>query len=179
VYFVNPKVACTSIRIALMSQEEMHEVSNCKPEHYKHYKWFTFVRHPMSRVVSTYHNIIENWFDWEGRARTIEFDQTQNIYQFMECLVENIGNGNWHFTPQHMNFDVKHMDFIGKFERLVQEWRTLCLPSLQKFNQSKHKPWLEYCYDNRGKIKPIIRKLEKTFETDFRLFGYETLSHTM
>ena len=74
---------------------------------------FTFVRHPLDRLVSLYANQYRRRY----RGRSLGFAD------FAEDVVSGRLGRNRHWVPQVELFDaVPKVDFVGKFERLEEDW---------------------------------------------------------
>lgn len=90
-------------------------------EQYKNYFKFTFVRNPWTRCFSWYRNVIRD------EQHLIRYNINADI-SFEEFLTRFIGQGM--LRPQiYWLQDFKGnipMDFIGKFESLAKDFRTLC-----------------------------------------------------
>jgi hypothetical protein len=135
---------------------------------------FTFVRNPFSKCLSeyfwekTYLNESLNFNDWvklklgdlinQSENNTTTLRQKHNLEQYKfiydasdNCLV----------------------DFIGRFEKLQEDFDLICdkigVPrqQLPHKNKSKHKHYTEYYEDE---IREIV---EKKYEQDIEYFGYE------
>lgn len=90
-------------------------------------KLFTFVRHPLVRLVSAYY-----WVSRENnpnglqpilvRAKCKKFDDIVHIFdELMEI-------GAPHFIPQHQwiyKYDTCLADFVGRYENLPEDWEII------------------------------------------------------
>lgn len=100
---------------------QIHTYCQCR-------KLFTFVRHPLVRLVSAYH-----WVAREDntngpqpflvRAKCKKFDDV--VYIFDELMEINAP----HFVPMHKwiydKYDTCLADFVGKYENLSEDWETI------------------------------------------------------
>lgn len=177
-YHIIPKAACTSIRSVLLGEEHKHKTRNFDVRlSYLNYLRFTFVRHPLSRLISCYGNIMQENTEFSYRLLGfLHLQKVPNIDEFFET-VSKIDDSriNWHFRSQTKLIKHNKMDFIGRFENLLEDWSKLNLPPLPHENKTQHAYWKKYYYDEDGRIKPIARILEKRYEDDLKVFNYKTL----
>jgi hypothetical protein len=182
VYFVIPKAACTSIRAVLVGKENTDKSENCshdefQQDQFQHYTWFTFVRHPLDRLVSLYYSLTRtnNWTKGFLRRR-LRVDEMPEMRAFWKILIHGFdGLRDMHLTPQVTQLPERQLDFIGRFERLESDWAQLDLPPLPHLNPTKHGTWFRYYYDDDGNILPEARQLEELYSEDYRAFGYSGL----
>lgn len=139
-------------------------------EEYCDYFKFTFVRNPWDWFVSMYSK--QRPKDLKG----ISFKDYILYYHMFR-------NMNWEYPLNRMwvpfsdNFIELDMEFIGKFENLEEDFKTLC----QKLGVKK-KLLSEKLHSNKSQRDPDYRKyynketklyVETLFEEDIRRFGYE------
>jgi hypothetical protein len=115
---------------------------------------FSIVRNPFDRVVSEY--------TWDPQFKNISFLDFLNM------------QNKW--QPRHKNAQVdfmdKHLNFIGRFENLQDDFNTICdkigIPQreLPHKNKGKHKHYTEYYDDETREI--VAEKYAK----DLECFGY-------
>ena len=135
---------------------------------------FTFVRNPFSKCLSeyfwekTYFNESLNFNDWVKLKLGDLINQSENNTTIMR---QKHNLEQYKFT---YNTSSKCMvDFVGRFEKLQQDFDIVCdkigIPrqQLPHKNKSKHKHYTEY-YDDE--IREIV---EKKYEQDIEYFGYE------
>jgi hypothetical protein len=175
VYFPVPKAACTSIRLAIGGIENMHKINNCNPEKLRHYTWFTFVRHPLARLISLYHDILEQ--DRIDYLREIRFKKQISLIQFLSSIASYKGPfKNVHFKPMHVLLDASKMNFIGRVENIGEDWDKLNLPKLTHKNRTEHDAWYTYYYESdTGNLLNITRQIEEQYKEDFETFDYNPL----
>lgn len=93
-----------------------------------------------------------------------------------EQFVDVIGtikseNRDIHFRAQH-TFIPEHPDFLGKFENLNEDFKTLCNKidiNCELLHENKTNPTKLKEYYTPG----IIKKVVKIYKKDFELFNYE------
>ena len=155
---------------------------------------FTFVRHPLDRLVSLYFEFTKN----RGRkysAKVIraepllcEFDRGDEVSSFRN-FATRFPHSTWvndiFFRPQH-EFIESHqckISFVGRFERLEDDWLDISERVLGRRisaadrrtethretrpRSSSHKPYMEY-YDAES-----LASASKFYEKDFEVFNYE------
>ena len=116
---------------------------------------FTFVRNPFDKVASEY--------NWDPQFKNISF---------LEFL-KTPKNWNIRHVNKQVEFIDKHIDFIGRFENLQEDFETVCdiieIPrqELPHKNKSKHKHYTEY-YDDE--TKQIVAE---QYAKDIEYFGYK------
>lgn len=164
-FIVPQKVASTSIleaiRIRIGEEKKWGKRYLSTPENVRDVRTIGFVRHPLDRLVSCYHNqcLGENRYNL-GECSFLEF---ANFVLKNEVLDK-------HFVPQ-FKFLGDYCDQIIKFEELDKEWSDLMntygLPELQNLNTSKRDDWRKY-------YNPEITKaLQTYYKRDFDKYGYE------
>jgi chondroitin 4-sulfotransferase 11 len=141
VVFVHiPKTAGKSIKIKLgMTPKTCHAPISWYLKRYydRDYRYFTFIRNPWDRLVSLYHyykckeqshNIVQKRID---ESKTFEDFCYRlpgiNILGLKSTIEKYESNENilpYNFMPQVYWIDRK-MDFIGRFENLQDDFRTL------------------------------------------------------
>ncbi len=168
-----PKTGSTSIRQIIGHPHKPH-LNICQiqgmtdPERFSAYFKFGFVRNPWDRLVSLYerkeglqvkaHMSFEEFIDWAKFASCTCIHPLPHRYQF-----------DW-FVDPHGNM---LMDFVGRFERLEQDWATICsrlgitqpLPHANANPRAKH--YTEY-YSTRTRDVVAER-----FKVDIEYFQYE------
>ena len=166
----------------------------------KYYK-VTFVRHPLERLLSAYlSKIADNADNHMNRGKKIfsrvkseiitktrkvtkdtnpqvtfeeflEYVMMDNPYRFWVDIHWNLYNDACHFC------DVD-FDFIGSFETLEDDVSYV----LRKMYSSEQDYWFPHCNPSdkksameyyRSISKGLLDKLEKYYEMDFDLFGFE------
>ena len=121
------------------------------------YFCFTFVRNPFSRAVSE--------FLWLKKECKITFE-TFKIFAKQGSPIP------WHKESQY-SFINKNIDFVGRFEKLQEDFSIACdkigISSLElpHKNKTKHKHYTEYYDDETREI--IAEKYAK----DIEHFGYK------
>ncbi|MEO1350629.1 MAG: sulfotransferase family 2 domain-containing protein [Cyanobacteria bacterium J06635_15] len=164
---------------------EIHEI-----ERFKDYKKFVFVRNPWDRLVSCYKDKVRPDKDYSGERnlyvdgvhigllRYGVFRAGMPFSEFVKAISEIPDEqANPHFRSQHTFLSNKNappfVDFIGKFEKLNQDFNTICEAigmsslTLPHSNKSHQKKYPEYYTDDLKKI------VEERYEKDIEILGYE------
>jgi len=181
VYFLVTKVASMSIRYTLFKDWDLKPHQIRMPEawsDYSHYRWIAFTRHPLDRMVSLYSFMTrENKIFQSNVCNNSKTDNSLGIYAFFDQVAvrSDRRGSDMHFRSQDSMIPDKNMDFIGRFDNLVDDWNSLGLPPLAHRNPTKHKPWQNYYYDAFDNKLPIASRLERRFEVDFKRFDYQPL----
>ncbi|MEH6542888.1 MAG: sulfotransferase family 2 domain-containing protein [Porticoccaceae bacterium] len=195
-YLVNSKVACSSIKSALISHNgygtspvnyiEVHKTAAEMGMSQQHLNMsqlsglftFTFVRDPFARLVSLYVNkfsrreIFYNGFHFEHYLGGI-IDQSFTFEQFVK-VVSKIPDrmSDRHFKAQaFLIYDESpKIDYIGKMENLGNDYLNISkkygLGDLPHINKSKKINIAKY-YD-----KKLLNIVGARYERDIELFGY-------
>lgn len=140
------------------------------------YKTFTFVRNPFEWLVSLYF-----WLTEQPEHDMSQFAQGIGFDGFLEFLQQPSLHTFRHGSQaayRRLQKDyivdergVPLVSFVGRYERIDQDWRSLChwlgiKGDLVRTNESRHPPYRE-CYTDR------TRKLAETmYEADLKYFGY-------
>lgn len=182
-----PKVAGTSISLAIFGQETGHFSARMykytDPTRFQSYFKFGFVRDPADRFSSAYSylkgggsNPTDNYF-----AKTY-IDKHKDMASFLELLLKEkrqFGFSkvlNWgHFLPQ-FEFLCDHneiqVDYVGKFETLQSDFETI---SQRVSGEQKSLPHLNASQTHRhDQIGDDERQLIwQIYQEDYELFGYD------
>lgn len=149
---------------------------------WKYFK-FTVVRNPYTRLVSAYEFLKRGGhpaFPADRTFRDEVLSQHEDFSAFVLRWVEP--RKQWpfpHFRPQCDYLMVGNrvaMDFVGRFERLEKDFRTICHrldidSRLQHLNDSgrERRPLGEYL-----QLDAVIRRVQDTYERDFEVLGYDS-----
>jgi len=181
-YFLNPKVACTSILSAL-PEDKRRRVYGRGPEAERASAVgfrFTFVRHPLDRLVSWWLNKICNPRGASQRYRCkYRWKQGTPFEDALQRICRMARKGSlteWHIAPQSSFLPLNRLSFIGKLESISIDWLTIRdhvhgLADLPVTNQSEgRKPWRHYfdCLPS-GLKKDVIG----IYRRDFKRLNYE------
>jgi hypothetical protein len=151
---------------------------------------FCFVRNPWDRVVSCFKEKIKEDENFTGNTNSfvngvhkglLEYGifKAKMTFEEFAIAVASIpdSKSDPHFRSQHTfitnNKGKLLVDFIGKFERLSEDWPDLCDRlgvtniSLPHSNKTKHDSYRKYYTDNLSKI------VAKRFSKDIAMFEYE------
>lgn len=195
-YLVNSKVACTSIKKALLERDgvsfsgaddyEIHKLARLnssirfelgrKPDGYR---LFTMVRNPFTRVLSAYINKFRDFAKIEKMG--FEYaDYLGGVFKLEDSFETFVGKvceipdkyADRHFVSQHYwIFDRNRLevDFIGKLESeddIASLGEVSGFSVLPRMNSTKP-------YDLGTYYRPaMIEKMEKRFEKDLSAFLY-------
>jgi hypothetical protein len=149
------------IRVKLGYTDKWSELS---PSIKKEYFTFSFVRNPLSRSVSAFCYLQQFY------PKEIPGIKDWNFEDWIDYVCKTPdAKINQHARSQYIAVPPK-INFIGKFERIRQDWQILRdmlgLPQLKYKQKSKHGPYLEY-YNSETK-----KRIESRYEKDFLTFGY-------
>ncbi len=188
-YISTAKVACTSIKTAMMEPygiyKNVHEAwphiywGQLKDEHQDFFT-FSFVRNPFDRLVSGYRNKIIG-----GPAqRKEEFGTIPTNISFAEFVAEVVKRPdcliNGHFQSQYpklyRNGELL-VDYLGRFENLAEDWLPIAnrfgfdpkLPHKMKSTKRKgvHKDYRAYYTEE------LVHLVYNRFRADVKAFGYQ------
>lgn len=163
IFLVVPKVANTSIKVALANWSGKHfdvgpngplvhhgGLFNYVPikdlRKYKQPK-YGFVRDPWSRLVSCYRNKIEG----KGAMQLANWNMRRGMpfEEFLTAIQRKWGNFNHHWAPCNLWAVFADVDKVIKFENLGEEWKklqgTYGLPDLPIHNKTgADQAWRHY-----------------------------------
>jgi len=164
-----PKTAGTSMERQAWVGGNSHATARSFVPLARDYFSWGFVRHPCDRLVSVYYSACQHG---GPHPRTQSYGGFADfVYRLEECMPELI-----HIRPQ-IEFLCDRtgkilVDFIGRFERLQQDWAQVCrqigvpvLP-LPRHNGSSHPPWRELY------SRELLEIVRAFYATDFSVFGY-------
>jgi hypothetical protein len=143
---------------------------------------FTFVREPLGRFESAYHNKVARLGRWRMKVQALlglpqDWDAEVTFEQFLTAVEgQDPLDLNLHWRPQHLNLmhPLVSYDLVGHvetFDRDVAEIRRhVNLPDLavESRNVSRRKPPVSV-YDGRP---DLVRRVRRVFAEDFELYGY-------
>jgi len=170
------------------------EITEMGKDPNEYYKW-CFSRNPYSRLVSAYTWGINNHRkEYLSDITSFEdfIDKIEQFYDFNEesskrCLTEP---PSWiqkrigiHVAPQtdFINGMASNVDFIGKFEKIEDDFEKLCdnienhsgmriqNRKLSIIGKTKHKHFMKY-YTRR-----TLDKINRIYKNDFKVFKYEII----
>ena len=205
-YLQVPKAGCSSIQAALLAVEKPDMYHRLLPElrtnvgklhatselletsrDAQSFLRFTFLRHPLSRLISHYRNQIalDDRQPAERRARLRRelgrdgFELQMSFPDYVTLIVESPrAAANPHVRRQvEIVFGERgiNVDFLGRLEEIgkgwsqLQRWSSVPLPALQQLNQSGSAALNHMIRD----LEPeLLDRLCRHYEDDFRLFGY-------
>jgi hypothetical protein len=143
---------------------------------------FTFVREPLGRFESAYHNKVARLGRWRMKVQALlglpqDWDAEVTFEQFLTAVEgQDPLDLNLHWRPQHLNLmhPLVSYDLVGHvetFDRDIAEIRRhVNLPDLavESRNVSRRKPPVSV-YDGRP---DLVRRVRRVFAEDFELYGY-------
>lgn len=136
------------------------------PDNY--FSW-GFVRHPCDRLLS-FHTSMKYWRPSNYKWMPDSFEEF--IIDLPYYIYKKIHTKTQLFFLVNRQGQIG-VDFIGRFERLEEDWKTVCqrigvphIP-LGRENPSQHRPWREV----------FTRRMEKAVEAHYRV-DYETFGYT-
>ena len=168
------------------------------PSRYKHddyYSW-TFVRNPWDRLFSCYrflvHDRIRNneephklsspvigrwWMYREHAMIKLHMTTFEDFVKYVAKTPDWFSDG--HFLPQHYFFDMKKMDFIGRYENyetdmlkllavIVPDYKISEIPKIRQSSNSLEKKNYRDYYTNE--IREIVAH---KYARDIKLFNYQ------
>jgi len=175
-FFHIPKTAGISVCNALGIGEENigHSRELVLTSDIVNYFTFTFVRNPWDRLVSAYCYLMQG-----GRNRFDVQDKLKYLgnCSFRECVLrlDDIREQQ-HF--QYMSYWLpRHVDFVGKFERLQEDFNVVCDRiglkhiELPHVNRGLHNDYKSYYDDETWEI------VANKYAGDIQRFGYEDYYH--
>ena len=142
-------------------------------ERFERYFKFAFVRNPWERLVSEYEYILTQ--PEPGRHKRIR--RLDGFIDFIRLQIKR--TDSFQFNMLYDNNNNLLVDYIGKFETLEQDWKTVCerigIPCspLPSKNVTRHKPVQDY-FDHDS-----IALVAKHWAREIKLFDYsfESLAH--
>jgi len=143
---------------------------------------FTFVREPLGRFESAYHNKVVRLGRWRMKVQALlglpeDRDAEVSFEQFLTAVErQDPLDLDLHWRPQHLNLmhPLVSYDLVGHietFDRDVAEIRRrVDLPDLamESRNVSRTKPAASV-YDGRP---DLVRRVRQVFAEDFEIYGY-------
>ncbi len=185
---------------------------------------FAFVRNPWDRLVSAYlnkfvpwkspaqkfadehskrlwwsraiHRVSAGWLCSSGKASSEQWRETLTFRQFVaEIRQRNPRTLDLHWRPQHLFLGSQPLDFLGRFEYLVDDFHTLCrklkvsgdLPEANKTRRdaavlrnladaplSELRTLAGYPEYSWFYTPDLAAEVGKLYEQDIRQFGYQS-----
>ena len=113
---------------------------------------FAFVRHPLDRLVSA----------WTYAAKVGTLSGTMTA----AGLEQFLATGHVAVLPMDFYLD-DEVDFLGRFERIDEDWKHISDTPLPKLNVGERGPWRQHMDEDMVKIAVDY------YRRDFERFGYE------
>lgn len=143
-------------------------VQELTPEEENYYK-YTFVRNPFSRMVSNYEYFLNNDFILPFMC---DFSSFEALVDSVSLIPDDMIDR--HFRSQYYALGVEDdlvIDFIGKFEKIVEDYNVVKEKFDLKDLQHAHKG--EYINSWESYYTPeIAKKVYDRYKLDFETFGY-------
>lgn len=143
-----PKTAGSSICAVIGDDWHEHRRASETPE-----PRFAFVRHPLDRLVSAYQFM---------RGSTPE-----KLWRVADCSFREFIERDHLFLRSQSWWLDDDVRFIGRFERLHEDFTRISDKPLPHLQASRRRPWPEYFTDETRAIA------EHRYAEDFARFGYE------
>lgn len=125
-------------------------------EYYK----FSFIRNPWEKLVSSYHYNHEKWV-----PKNTSFENYVKLW--------NTGSQITRHPPQNSPYLNEDIDFIGRFEKLEEDFQLICKKrgilntGLPHMNKTSHRHYSEYYTEE------MIEIVAKKFSEDIERFEYK------
>jgi len=120
-WIIPPKCASTSIRKAI---ESCSSISRSEAMEYNELFTVAFIRHPYDRATSALYSVLRTFGPLAEKLRNHIEDP--------------------HVCPQSHMFDGFRIDFLGRFDRLKEDWgrlqQEMDLPDLTLLHKGKYRP---------------------------------------
>lgn len=178
VYIHIPKCAGNAIKDAIGGFEgDSHLPASGIPEFaFKEFKSASFVRNPYDRCVSAYFYLLTGG---DGGKQDL-YDKTKYISRyasFEDFVINGLDQASieqQHFFHQFRFLD-REVDFIGKYERLYEDFFKLCKNFKIKHNNIKNKNKFSLrnytpLYSNK-----MLQKIQEIYQEDFERFQYNNI----
>ncbi|MCB0207679.1 MAG: sulfotransferase family 2 domain-containing protein [Anaerolineae bacterium] len=188
-YISNAKVACTSIKTAMMQPYDIHKnvhdgwpdiyLGHLKDEHQDFFK-FSFVRNPFDRLVSGYRDkiVTKPWQQQEYFKKIptdISFSEfVAEVVRCPDCLID--GHFQSQFAKLYHRGELQ-VDFLGRFENLAEDWLTIAKrfrfdPQLPHKMKSSTKQGVNKDY-RIYYTEELAHLVYNRFRADVEAFGYQ------
>ena len=168
VWYVNPKVARTSILQLLTAHTDCSPCKALDQQDFLMFFKFGFVRNPWDRLVSCYFSKV---VEMENRKfPDFSGSEFRDFVGYVERC--DLRGGDRHYRLQSVLVPVDTVDFVGRFESFERDARLVCtrlgLPvvELPHRNRSGHRHYVEY-YD-----ATLRRRVAALYAQDIETFGY-------
>lgn len=156
-YLEMPKVACSSIKAALLEADGFDQLTGDGMHEHRHFNEiphsfkprfiFTFVRHPIDRLASSYWEKLRS-----GKAERLQGNcrlptGASPLDWIRWVAAQDPQRCDRHWRPQSVWIDQSRakLDLIGRYESIHQQWKRLRiefdLPPLPMLNVSSRPPW--------------------------------------
>ncbi len=181
-YYRVPKTATTSI-IKYLEQHTILDIggSNCDNKGYNleyNADWdslfqFVFVRNPWDRILSCFLDKTKQCIGKPWELEVYKKYYNSSFEDFIFCLNEKNILLDGHTYPQCGMINTEHLDFIGKFENLdndfniIQSKLNIPIAKLPIENITHHDDYRKY-YNSNTK-----NKIEQLYSKDIEIFQYE------
>lgn len=142
------------------------------------YFWWGFVRHPCDRLISIYHAALKYGNHYPHCQEAGSFERwVMTLEDHWKKMPHT--HPMTHFLCRDDDGTDVLVEFIGRFERLEEDWRRVWeavrpaghpFRPLRKTNSTEHPSWQDV-FTSRMK-----RVVERLYRADLELFGYSTKS---
>lgn len=143
--------------------------SGYKPKMFKDYFKFAFVRNPETRFVSAWKDKVlrQNYFKFSE----IEHEKMKEIETFIAWVKkQNLRTCDEHLRTQCSLIDLKHLDFLGRFENFAEDFQKVAdkigLKSYESvhLNQTEKKKVISISDFAKSEIREMYREDFETFD---------------
>jgi len=156
---------------ALQHLMALHILKEVGEDIFSNYFKFSFVRNPWDKLVSQF-KYNEKRFDLR---KILEIDKDVKFHEYLIKLNNARNHVQWDHQYKFLYDDngIPLVDFVGRFERLQDDFDIICekigIPSQQlpHKNKTKHRHYTEYYDDETREI--VAQKYAK----DIEYFGYK------
>jgi len=180
-YLEIPKVACTSIKFALLRTDGLEAIDGNHAHSHRHWESipdefkptlvFSFVRHPFDRLISSYVEKLKTGSAKQLCGCPLPFDAS--FEEWVRWVVSNRPDRHW--APQSSIMDRRRAkpDVVYRFEKLAPTWEILQshfgLADLPHENKSREPDDDTHFWHDAE----TVRLAREFYREDFERFGYE------
>tara|TARA_R110000772_G_C13255301_1_gene434861 strand:- start:8 stop:586 length:579 start_codon:yes stop_codon:yes gene_type:complete len=139
----------------------------------KDYYKFSFTRNPFDKMVSEFKWFTDQQNKWNGPACRIYYNNVNFKTFVKKFITAHVGDGYHVLSQYDILIPLEHIDFIGRFENLENDFSDVCnkigIPwqKLPHINKRKHKHYTEYYDDETREI------VAERYAKDIEYFGYK------
>ena len=180
VWFRVAKVATRTIRHHFESHAVTLDVDHAMRVHYplaafERYVTFAFVRDPLDRFVSAWHDKVvnANYYDFDERTH----QQMQRVEEFARWTADQdlsaVPGTDQHLTWQSRMIDLNRVDFVGRLETFDRDFAEVCrrvgAPAVPTAPQNQTAPGGR----DRQASAELRELVAQMYRRDYQIFGYD------